>query len=390
MSRLNNKRHCEPQAKQSAFKKTAVYALLAAAAVLLLAVPKLQLYSVHAASARYGGSSMIVIDSAANRVLYESNARVARPIASTTKILTAITVIENSDLDKQIKVPKAAVGVEGSSIYLQNGETATVRDLLYGLMLKSGNDCAAALAITVGGDIAGFAKLMNATARKAGAGASANFVNPHGLHDDAHLCSAYDLALISSYAMRSPEFRKIASAKAYNDMPYGGRDYNRIILNKNRLLHSFAGANGIKTGFTKKAGRCLVSSAERDGMEVIAVVLNCGPMFEECARLMNKAFSEYGHGQLFTAGEPIGECHTDNPDMPVVELYAHKSLRYPLTEAEAARVEVRIKPLNGNMPPIDADTPVAEYAYYLDGKELGKGLGYSREIIFAREITEIM
>ncbi|MCL2370181.1 MAG: D-alanyl-D-alanine carboxypeptidase [Firmicutes bacterium] len=352
--------------------------------VLLFGVPT----NIVTAEAKYGGMSMIVMETSSNRILYQSNAHISRPIASTTKILTAITVIENADLNKQIKVDPKAVGVEGSSIYLQNGEVATIRDLLYGLMLQSGNDCAVALAIAVSGDVPSFAKLMNATAYKAGA-KNANFVNPHGLHDDNHLCSAYELALISSYAMKNPEFRKIASTKIYNDMPYAGREYNRIITNKNRLLNSYEGASGIKTGFTKKAGRCLVASSTQGGMEVVAVVLNCGPMFEECARLMNKAFAEYKFVSLSDVGQKIGEAKLKDGEN-IIELYGRATVQYPLTASELSRLETKIKILDSTqLDENQTELPIAEFVYYLDSVEIGRAIGYSYEILLAEEIAEI-
>lgn len=237
-----------------------------------------------------GAQSAIVIGQGNCRVFYEKNADKALPIASTTKILTAITVLENTqDVDKVVTVPDEAVGVEGSSIYLAHGEQLRIIDLLYGLMLQSGNDCAAALAILTSGSIADFAKLMNETAAKAGA-TGANFTNPHGLHDDNHKCSARDLAFITSYAMNNETFRKIVSTEVYKDCTYAGREYNRVIKNKNKILQMLEGGDGVKTGYTKVAGRCLVSSATRDGVTVIAVVLNCGPMFEESCEMINDAF----------------------------------------------------------------------------------------------------
>ena len=237
-------------------------------------------------------ASMITTEAGSGRVLYEKNADSRRPMASTTKIATAITVIDNvSDLEKTVVIPDCAVGVEGSSIYLSKGETASIRDLLYGLMLQSGNDCAVALAVTTAGSVEKFAALMNETARKCGAN-DTNFVTPHGLHDDNHYTTARDLAKISAYAMKNATFREIVSSKRHT-MPWAGHDCDRVILNKNKILTTFDGGDGIKTGYTKKAGRCLVASATRDGMTIISVVLDCGPMFEECRNLMEKAFEEY-------------------------------------------------------------------------------------------------
>lgn len=159
------------------------------------------------------GKACAVIEVNSGKILYEKNADARLPMASTTKIATAITVIENCDISMTVKVPQEAQGVEGSSIYLKAGETLTVKELLYGLMLQSGNDSAVALAVAVGGSVENFAEMMNKTARKCGA-ENTHFVNPHGLHDDKHYTTAHDLALISVHAMKNPEFRNIVSAKS--------------------------------------------------------------------------------------------------------------------------------------------------------------------------------
>lgn len=236
--------------------------------------------------------SAIVVERETGRIFYEKNADEQLPIASTTKIVTAITVIENyGDLEDEVTVPDEAVGVEGSSIYLAKGEKLRVIDLLYGLMLQSGNDCAVALACLTSGSVEDFAHLMNTVADGAGA-MNSHFANPHGLHNDDHYSTARDMAAISAYAMRNETFRKIVGTENYYDCPFADRDYNRVIHNKNKMLTMLEGGNGIKTGYTKAAGRCLVSSAERDGKEVVCVVLSCGPMFEESCSLIDAAFAE--------------------------------------------------------------------------------------------------
>lgn len=235
-------------------------------------------------------SSMALVDGDTGELLYYKNCDEKREPASTTKICTAITVLENcTNLDLPRPVPNEAVGVEGSSLYLQRGEMLSVRDLLYGLMLQSGNDCAVALAVHIGGSVDGFVKMMNETAEKAGA-TNTNFMNPHGLHHDEHYTTARDLCKISYYAMQNELFREIVSTKRHRT-PYADHDYQRSFPNKNKILFNYAGGNGIKTGFTKKSGRCLVSSATRNGKTYICTVLNCGDMFEECMRLMDLAFS---------------------------------------------------------------------------------------------------
>ncbi|MCH5165783.1 MAG: D-alanyl-D-alanine carboxypeptidase [Clostridiales bacterium] len=235
-------------------------------------------------------TSMALVDGDTGDIIYSKNCNMRRAPASTTKICTAITVLENYTLlDLPVPIPDEAIGIEGSSLYLQNGEMLTVRDLLYGLMLQSGNDCAVALSIIVGGSVDGFVKMMNETAQKAGC-TNTNFMNPHGLHHDEHYTTAKDLCAIAYYAMKNEVFREIVATKRHST-PYHNHEYNRNFPNKNKILFNYEGGNGIKTGFTKKSGRCLVSSATRNGKTYICTVLNCGDMFEECMRLMDCAFA---------------------------------------------------------------------------------------------------
>lgn len=295
-------------------------------------------------------ASMITTEAGSGRVLYEKNADSRRPMASTTKIATAITVIDNvPDLEKTVVIPDCAVGVEGSSIYLSKGETASIRDLLYGLMLQSGNDCAVALAVTTAGSVEKFAALMNETARKCGAN-DTNFVTPHGLHDDNHYTTARDLAKISAYAMKNATFREIVSSKRHT-MPWAEHDCDRVILNKNKILTTFDGGDGIKTGYTKKAGRCLVASATRDGMTIISVVLDCGPMFEECRNLMEKAFEEYSLVDI-TALAPDVKAEVRDGAKKTVTLRPTATSTYPLTKEETERLifeEKGVKPMRGGV-----------------------------------------
>ena len=203
------------------------------------------------------------------KIFYAKNDSAKLPMASTTKIMTALIIIEECELDEVITVPDEAVGVEGSSIYLKKGERVSVRDLLYGLMLRSGNDSAVALAIHHSGSVQNFAARMNERALQLGAD-NTHFVNPSGLPDDKHFTTARDLCVIACAAMRNDTFKTVVSAKNYTGQ-------FRSFVNKNKALYSIEGANGVKTGYTLKAGRCLVASAEKDGMDVVCVVLNCPP-----------------------------------------------------------------------------------------------------------------
>lgn len=241
------------------------------------------------ALARQSGSGAIVIEQYTKKVLNEQNAHQRLYPASTTKVLTALCVIQNKDLNEMVTIPKKASGVEGSSIYLLPGEKLTVRELLYGLMLRSGNDAATALALTVCSTIEEFANVMNKTALACGA-KNSNFCNPHGLQDENHYTTAYDLAMITAKAFEYKEFREIVGSKFKT---ISGKEQKRYLKNKNKILWRYKGGNGVKTGYTKTSGRCLVAAAKRNGMQVIAVVLNHNAMWNDAQCLMNFAFDNY-------------------------------------------------------------------------------------------------
>ncbi len=235
--------------------------------------------------------AMCLMEATTNRVLKAKNEHERLPMASTTKIMTAITAIEYcEDLDEKFEVSKKSIGVSGTSLYLREGERLSIRDLLYGLMLVSGNDASVAIGERICGDVEFFVDLMNNTAKKIGA-KDTHYANTHGLDEEGHYTSAYDLALISSYAMQNPTFKEIVGTKNTKIVSEQGKI--RYLQNKNKLLKSFDGAVGVKTGFTDDAGRCFVGSAERNGMTLVCSVLCCGPMFEDCATLLDEGFGNY-------------------------------------------------------------------------------------------------
>lgn len=237
------------------------------------------------AAASADASAEIAMELTTGKVLREGNADAKLPMASTTKIMTALIIVEDCNLDEILTVSKEAAGVEGSSIYLKAGEEIDVRDLVYGLMLRSGNDSAAALAIHHSGSIEKFVEVMNARAKQIGA-KNTNFKNPSGLPDNEHYTTARDLCEIARYAMQNETFKEIVSTKNY-------KGKYKSFANKNKMLYRFEGANGVKTGYTVKAGRCLVSSAERDGMDVICVVLNCYDMYERSSAILDSCLNDY-------------------------------------------------------------------------------------------------
>ncbi len=234
-------------------------------------------------------SSAVLIEAESGRVLYAKDADKRRPMASTTKIMTALVALENHDLDAPIKIPKEAVGIEGSSLYLVEGEELTLRELLYALMLRSANDAAAAIAIAVGGSVSGFAELMNEKAEEMGL-TDTHFDNPHGLDSEEHYTTARELALITAEALKNEVFREIVSTYK-KSLPLGGVPDRRLVVNHNRLLRTYDGCIGVKTGFTKKDGRCLVSAAERDGITLIAVTLNAPNDWNDHKKMLDSGFS---------------------------------------------------------------------------------------------------
>ena len=216
--------------------------------------------------------SAVLMDARYGLVLFEKDADRRLPMASTTKIMTALTALANAAPETVIRTAPEAVGVEGSSVYLSEGEELTLEQLLYALLLQSANDAAAAIAVGVGGSIAEFADLMNAQAQRLGL-TDTHFANPHGLDADGHYTTARELAVITREALSHPLIRKIVGTRRAT-IPQGENPDARLLVNHHRLLRTYPDAIGVKTGFTKKSGRCLVSAAERDGVTLIAVTLN--------------------------------------------------------------------------------------------------------------------
>ncbi|MGI6192605.1 MAG: D-alanyl-D-alanine carboxypeptidase family protein [Christensenellales bacterium] len=298
-------------------------------------------------------SSLVEVES--QRVLYSENGDKKLPMASTTKIMTALVAIEKGNLSDTVTITKEASGVEGSSIYLEVGETLTLEELLYGLMLHSGNDAAMAIAIHVGGSVSSFCEMMNQKARELGAH-NTNFVNPHGLPASNHYTTANDLALIAAAAMRNEQFRNIVGTTS-KTIPHDGRSWDRALNNKNKLLYSYNGANGIKTGYTKAAGRCLVGSACRDGMQLVSVVLNCSDIYNDTAAILDYGFANFARHTILAKNAVLGEVTVKNGIEEALEARAKDDIVLTLTEEEASRVQVVAKLL------ASVDAPVEEGDY---------------------------
>lgn len=245
--------------------------------------------------------SAVLIDADSGLVLYEQKADVPLPMASTTKIMTALCAVDLADVDTLITVDRRAVGVEGSSIYLKEGEQLPLLDLLYALLLASANDAAAAIAIGTAGSIEAFAAYMNQKADDLGL-TNTSFENPHGLDAEEHYTTAHDLALIARQLLRHPLLKTIVSTKKICLSPTNLCD-GRVLVNHNKLLRTYEGAIGVKTGYTKRSGRCLVSAAEQDGLTLIAVTLNAPDDWQDHTRLLDAGFETYESRTLCATDE---------------------------------------------------------------------------------------
>jgi len=273
-----------------------------------------------------------VIETSTHRKLFAVNENQKLPMASTTKIMTAITAIEYcKDLDEKFEVSKKAIGVPGTSLYLREGDVYSTRDLLYALMLISGNDASVAIAEHVGGSTSEFVTKMNELAKKIGV-ENTHFANTHGLDADGHYTTAYDLAVITSYALENDTFREIVSTK--NTKITNGKGENRYLKNKNKLLSTLEGCIGVKTGFTDDAGRCLVSAIEKEGMRLVCVVLNCGPMFPESAELLKTCSENYKLYDLTEDYDYNKTISVLNGGQDSAQIGTKGHFVYPLTEKE--------------------------------------------------------
>lgn len=303
-----------------------------------------------------------VLDAVTGRLLYEKNPDERSLIASTTKIMTALIVCEQCNVLDRMRIPKEAVGIEGSSMYLREGEVLTIQELLYGLMLSSGNDAAVALAIYCGGTVEGFAELMNDKAHVLGLKGT-HFENPNGLDSPGHYATARDLAVLAAYAMENPIFYKTVSAKT---VTVG----DRYLRNHNKLLWQVDGADGVKTGYTKAAGRILVSSATRDGRRLIAVTLDDPDDWQDHAALLQDGFSRYSVRQIVSRGDPVGTVEVLGGECRKVQILAAEDFVYSLAPEE--RVQLMLSGPGFVYAPA-AQGASAGYAYVLlEGKAVGK------------------
>lgn len=309
-----------------------------------------------------------LIDVDTGRILYEKNADKRMRIASLTKIITAWIAVRSGKLDQVATASQNAVRQEGSSIYLAPGEKQTLRALTYALMMRSGNDAATTIAEFLDGSTEKFAEHMNRDVRGLGLTHS-HFVNPHGLDHDEHYSTAHDMAVITAAALHNPEFKKIVSTRAYT-IPWQGQKWDRKMRNKNKLLWMMDGADGVKTGYTKKAGRCLASSATKDGHQVALVVLRDGNDWVDSMHLLTYGLTGYERRNVaelvhrdYVAAVRYGVRND-------VALRTLGSVTYPLLRDETAEIEARtqIKTLSA---PVRKGAVAGRVEYWFKGQKLG-------------------
>lgn len=338
-----------------------------------------------------GASSAILVDFATGRVLWAKNEREKRPIASITKVVTAIIALENVRLDSKVPISQRATDAGESELYLSPGEERTVEELLYGALLRSANDASVALAEYVGGSVENFIDLMNKKAKSIGM-LDTNFTNPHGLKDGNLYSTAYDLALIARYAMRNRKFAKIVGTKTYT-IPWPNNPYPRVANNHNKLLEQYPAATGIKTGWTREAGYCLMASAKKNGFSLISVVLNAPDSqsrFDDSQRILDYGFANFRREKVIDKGKVYGRLSF--PDIEETSpLVARKNLVTLIERTSANSLEKVVVLDKGILPPVLKGQVVGKVRVSQFGKELGDvELVAQRTILQPNFLTKIL
>lgn len=338
--------------------------MLKRAAVVLLLLLSLPTYS-NAFSAK----GYALVEQTTGRLIEGQNYDVRLPMASTTKIMTGLLACESGRLDTVFAIPAEALRVEGSSVGLVAGERLTLRELTYGLLLESGNDAANAIAIILAGSIPAFAEMMNAKARELGLG-NTHFTNPSGLDNPMHYTTALDLARLGAAAMKNEEFRRISSTPRMR-IPYDGIKDGRLLINHNALLRKYSGTIGIKTGYTKRSGRCLVSCAERDGVTLVAVTLNCRDDWNGHMALLDSGFARMKRRRLFSVSPKI-TAHVVGGTAGSVGCAYRDDLEAVLSEQEMPMVEMKLLMRRFYYAPVTEGQKLGEIEFRLGDIVLGR------------------
>lgn len=329
--------------------------------------PTSDVQSAPAASLSLRSTAAVLMDDRSGQILYSHNPHLVWPPASTTKIMTALVALESLPPDALIEIsPAVARFRQGSCVGLPAGARIPLRDLLYGLMLHSGNDAALAIAEGVAGTVPAFVALMNDEAQRLGA-RDTHFTSPHGLYNPGHYSSAHDLAIITREAMQDPTFREIVKTKRWL-ITFPGKKGSRMLWNHNRLLSRYPGADGVKTGYIYQAGQTLVASATRDGWRLIAVVLHSGDLWGDATRLLSYGFSHFRSLELARPGEELATVEVPGAQEPVPGVVT-QSVFGALALGEVATPHVTLLPHLA--PPLRRGERVGGVRFYASGRLVG-------------------
>lgn len=290
----------------------------------------------------------VAIDAKTKRTLYEKDAHLITPMASTTKIITALVALKYGDLDKKVVISAKASGIRGSVVGYRKGEEITIRELIYGLMLRSGNDASIAIAEGISGSVEGFSKLMNEFAGEIGL-VDSHFESPHGLDSSMHYTTAYDLAVATARAKEIKEFNDIVSSKDISRGQYGfSRDFHNI----NKILWLLPQANGVKTGYTGKAGKCLVSSVCKEGNDIVIVLINCPQRWKETKAIYDYINQQYEYKRVMSKDERIDSINSSN-NSEKSSLICKQDIWVPVKVG--AKVEAKVALPRDIIPPVSKD-----------------------------------
>ena len=311
----------------------------------------------------------VVVEASSGRVLYSKNATARRSIASTTKIMTAIVALENGSMEDEVMISKRAAGIGGSTLGLQTGQKYTLKELLYAMLMVSANDAAIAVAEHIGGTVESFAELMNKKAESMGA-ADSRFVTPHGLDTGNQYSSAYDVAIITRYALKNPVFAEIVSTTSSYIPGHG-------LYNTNELLGVYPGVDGVKTGYTGKAGRCLVTTAQRNGMRLVTVVLGSPTRTARAnasRALLDYAYENFCMHRLLNAGDIYARVPVYRGIDSGIILKVAQDVELPLSEVEAQKLEVREYVPKWMNAPVYAGIDAGFVEYALNGEVVAQSM----------------
>ena len=299
--------------------------------------------------------------------LYSKSADTKMPMASTTKIMTALVALDGTSLQDTVIIDERAVGVEGSSAYLKAGEVLTIEELLYALLLQSANDAAVAIACHVAGDVDAFALLMNEKAKDLGLSCT-NFTNPHGLDDKEHYTTARELAIITAEAMKNESFRKITSTYKKT---FSAEDRTRTYVNHNKMLLNYEGCIGVKTGYTQRSGRCLVVAAERNGLEFISVTLDAPNDWSDHTKLLDYGYDTLERIDLAKVDEYCYNVPIINGDKESILVTNDKDISIIVEKGDRS-LNKHIKLIRYAVAPISEGDVLGEIIFTIDGKEVDR------------------